>query len=187
MPFCPKCRCEFVEGIQSCSDCGEELVQELPPYETEDDNSQIKWIKILNVANEEEAEMVVGMLHSSEIPAMYKSGITEMIVREPKGADIFVPEDVAKQAVEIICATLPEYAKENGYNVDESEIVYEENELQDDGTQEYFTQEENNIGNDPIRKSGKTSSSTTLIRTAAVIILIWFILLGMGLVNRMIR
>ena len=28
--FCPKCKYEYVDGINICSDCGTELVEELP-------------------------------------------------------------------------------------------------------------------------------------------------------------
>lgn len=30
MPFCPDCRSEYREGFRRCSDCGAELVRELP-------------------------------------------------------------------------------------------------------------------------------------------------------------
>lgn len=30
MAWCPKCKCEYVEGIRVCADCGCELVEELP-------------------------------------------------------------------------------------------------------------------------------------------------------------
>lgn len=33
MPWCPKCRNEYVEGITKCADCGTELVDELPKEE----------------------------------------------------------------------------------------------------------------------------------------------------------
>ena len=31
--YCPNCRTEYREGFTTCSDCGVELVQELPPEE----------------------------------------------------------------------------------------------------------------------------------------------------------
>ncbi|MBN2542024.1 zinc ribbon domain-containing protein [bacterium] len=30
MPFCPKCKIEYVEGVKVCADCGEKLVDKLP-------------------------------------------------------------------------------------------------------------------------------------------------------------
>ncbi len=33
MPFCPRCRTEYVAGCEECSDCGELLVDELPQSE----------------------------------------------------------------------------------------------------------------------------------------------------------
>ncbi len=36
MPYCPKCREEFREGVKTCPDCGVELVAELPRPEEEE-------------------------------------------------------------------------------------------------------------------------------------------------------
>lgn len=33
MPYCPKCKTEFLSGIETCSDCGSSLVDELPEGE----------------------------------------------------------------------------------------------------------------------------------------------------------
>ena len=30
MPWCPKCKNEYIEGITTCTDCGVDLVDELP-------------------------------------------------------------------------------------------------------------------------------------------------------------
>ena len=35
MPWCPKCRNEYVEGITRCADCGSELVDSLNEVESE--------------------------------------------------------------------------------------------------------------------------------------------------------
>ena len=48
MPWCPKCKNEYVEGITTCADCGVELVDELPD-EIEDDSP----VKLCHTANEE--------------------------------------------------------------------------------------------------------------------------------------
>lgn len=44
MPWCPKCRNEYIEGITKCADCGSELVDELPQ---EDDMPQLTEEQIL--------------------------------------------------------------------------------------------------------------------------------------------
>lgn len=36
MAWCPKCKCEYVEGIKVCADCGSELVEELPQEKASD-------------------------------------------------------------------------------------------------------------------------------------------------------
>lgn len=36
MAWCPKCKCEYVEGIRECADCGSELVEELPQEKASD-------------------------------------------------------------------------------------------------------------------------------------------------------
>ena len=33
MPWCPKCKCEYREGITECADCKVALVDVLPPDE----------------------------------------------------------------------------------------------------------------------------------------------------------
>ena len=48
MPWCPKCKNEYVEGITTCAECGVELVNELPE-EIEDDSP----VKLCHTANEE--------------------------------------------------------------------------------------------------------------------------------------
>lgn len=44
MPWCPKCRNEYIDGITKCADCGSELVEELPQ---EDEMPQLTEEQIL--------------------------------------------------------------------------------------------------------------------------------------------
>lgn len=41
MPWCPKCKNEFVDGITHCNDCGETLVDNLQDYESNELESDI--------------------------------------------------------------------------------------------------------------------------------------------------
>lgn len=47
MPWCPKCKNEYVEGITTCVDCGVDLVEELP-----DEVDETLPVKLCHVANE---------------------------------------------------------------------------------------------------------------------------------------
>jgi hypothetical protein len=37
MPYCPKCRYEYIEGVEECPDCDVKLVEEMPPEEEDED------------------------------------------------------------------------------------------------------------------------------------------------------
>lgn len=105
MPFCPKCRYEFVEGIKTCNECGIDLVDELPEEESEEEEYQGEWIKVLNVASNQEAEMIAGLLRTSGIPVTISSYVNDVLTfRYPRGVDILVPEEYSEQAVEVITA-----------------------------------------------------------------------------------
>lgn len=60
MPWCPKCKCEYREGITECADCKISLVDELPPdsenpYLEENQMQQMEqWILEEPVATEEQ-------------------------------------------------------------------------------------------------------------------------------------
>ena len=63
MPWCPKCKCEYREGITECADCKISLVDELPPdsenpYLEENQMQQMEqWILEEPVATEEEQDV----------------------------------------------------------------------------------------------------------------------------------
>ena len=64
MPFCPKCRYEYVEGVEVCPDCGVALVDELP----EEEPPRGKLVPIRRFKSRLYAEMVKDVLDREGIP-----------------------------------------------------------------------------------------------------------------------
>ncbi|PIS27852.1 MAG: hypothetical protein COT43_08400 [Candidatus Marinimicrobia bacterium CG08_land_8_20_14_0_20_45_22] len=100
MPYCPKCKYEFVEGLTVCPDCGEPLVDQLP----EENITPVKWVLLTTLSSPVIAEMVRGALNNQNIPATISSNIlTSGLLAQSTGtagayAKIFVPEEHLKSA-----------------------------------------------------------------------------------------
>jgi hypothetical protein len=74
MPFCPKCRYEYVAHTSECPDCGLKLVDKLPETEIEKDkgidNSELKLL--YSTPEMAFAELVKGALESEGIHCLMK-------------------------------------------------------------------------------------------------------------------
>jgi len=70
MPFCPKCRAEYVAGVEECPDCHVPLVQELPP---KDDVRYIELVELQRVPDEVSGVMMKGILESNGIDVILRS------------------------------------------------------------------------------------------------------------------
>jgi len=105
MPFCPKCKYEYVKNIDTCHDCGEKLTDELP-----DDikHSEIKtrWKPLQNLPGRIYAEMAKEIFDEKGIPSFIKSTFFSSAygTRGVFGdtATIFVPDDKLEECSEII-------------------------------------------------------------------------------------
>ena len=103
MPFCPKCRSEYVAEAKNCDDCGNTLVEELPPADPSDHSDLVEaW----HTHGEMEAQMIRAMLESSGIQAVFSGeslrlthGFTIDGLAEVR---IMVRPEDAKRAQEII-------------------------------------------------------------------------------------
>ena len=70
MPFCPKCRAEYVEGVEICSDCQVSLVQELPP---KDEVDYLELVELQRVPDEVSGVMMKGILENNGISAVLRA------------------------------------------------------------------------------------------------------------------
>ena len=71
MPFCPECKCEYVNGVEKCPDCDAELVWELPnplfAPQYQDLLSDEEAVTVFEAKDSIEAEIVRGILEGAGI------------------------------------------------------------------------------------------------------------------------
>ncbi len=66
MAWCPKCKCEYVEGIRVCADCGCDLVDELVPDKNEQEGTE--GLSLEGVSEEMVMAAAQAMVQSGDIP-----------------------------------------------------------------------------------------------------------------------
>jgi len=73
MPFCPKCRAEYVEGVKTCPDCQVALVEKLPPKDDRSDEDYVEMVELREVPNEVAGVMMKGVLESGGITVILRA------------------------------------------------------------------------------------------------------------------
>jgi len=109
MPFCPSCKAEYLNSVNSCPDCGDLLVDQLPHSGK---LQEVKWIPLKSVPGNAYAEMVAEVLDKEEIPNYTKSDAvsTAYLTGGAGGIGgtsvIFVPEEHKSRAEELLTQLL---------------------------------------------------------------------------------
>lgn len=70
--YCPKCKCQFIEGISICPDCQVELVEQLPQDSIEG-SDEFEAVKLISTSNNIESDMIIDLLTNNDIPSFKKS------------------------------------------------------------------------------------------------------------------
>jgi hypothetical protein len=107
VPYCPRCRTEYIEGTARCDDCRVALV-DLLSEEAEDERRDAGLAVVWTAPNEIEAQMVRALLAGSRIECVLSGealrlthGITVDGLAEVR---ILVRREEAKRAAEVIAA-----------------------------------------------------------------------------------
>ena len=73
MPFCPKCRYEYMTGVSKCSDCDEHLVDSLPQEANDRSEVYDNWVELGRLTSQQYADMLVEALRAKNIPVVVNS------------------------------------------------------------------------------------------------------------------
>lgn len=73
MPICPECEAEYEEGVETCTDCGVQLVDELPAKEPPD-TADGEPVRLRSFANAAEAHLVQNLLAENDIRSFVSGG-----------------------------------------------------------------------------------------------------------------
>ena len=118
MPFCPKCRYEYVEGVERCPDCDVRLVPRLhDPEPTREEEQAEELVPCWQAENTIEADAACCLLREEGIPCMVqKSGgydnaapyLSLILGGSPQMTYlVIVPESKAAQARGVLDRAMP--------------------------------------------------------------------------------
>lgn len=132
MPWCPKCKTEYEEGVEVCNDCEADLVKELPQ---EAPVQYDKQALLTTVDNSIQADLIESLLTAYSIPVYkrYKESGAFMEVymgMSRSGVDIFVPSKLKQKALEIISSQSESLSEDTDIQEDEDSMEQLEEDFQ---------------------------------------------------------
>jgi hypothetical protein len=119
--YCPRCRCEYRPGFEICTDCGVDLVDQLPPEPPPDVEALQSWVgtdpvAVLTTLHEVNAHLARSALVDAGIPSVvWSSGhgayYGHAIPLAPFPHRVMVHKDDEAEARELLAA---EFSDEPG-------------------------------------------------------------------------
>jgi hypothetical protein len=105
--FCPKCKCEYREGFNFCSDCKIELVAELPSEElfVASPSKELEYLELVTIAETSDISIipiVKSILNSGEIRYFIKGEMIRGIAVFNNIMEIQVPLEDALNAKDLL-------------------------------------------------------------------------------------
>jgi len=112
LTWCPKCKTEYREGFNTCSDCGTVLVDKLDlNIKSVGNGNNEEWLYLIGCGNEQEADIIESYMMEENILTVRKySGASEYLKvtmgLAKLGVDLYVKENQLDEARIIINAIL---------------------------------------------------------------------------------
>lgn len=97
MPYCPKCRAEYVYGVRYCLDCHEALVEKLPRG---DKTANVRFVTAFEARDVVEAHLIQGILEAEGIPCLLVGAREQIYPQLP--VFVQVPEERVGEAQRLI-------------------------------------------------------------------------------------
>lgn len=116
MTWCPKCKTEYREGFNTCSDCGssldetQELNEEFNIESVGNENNEA-WLHLIGCEDDQEADIIESFLSRENILTVRKySGASEYLKitmgMAKLGVDLYVKESQLNEAIIIVNAIM---------------------------------------------------------------------------------
>jgi hypothetical protein len=108
MPFCPNCRYEYVEGVETCPECGANLTAGSLAEEVEGE-AKSEYVRLITLSDPSAAMVFRGTLNEAGIPVVVQThgpisgelaSVADNITDDY--AVVFVPEDRLEEALRIV-------------------------------------------------------------------------------------
>ena len=104
MPYCPRCKTEFVAGVSVCSDCGVELVSALTPEQMEDeDHPNYQYEVATEALGEIQTRILCAELEQAGIPYILSGDeLSTVHVYPAKDSRVWVPKRYLEKTKELL-------------------------------------------------------------------------------------
>ncbi|KQC08839.1 MAG: hypothetical protein APR62_00060 [Smithella sp. SDB] len=99
--FCPKCGSEYKEGFYKCSDCGTDLIDQLPP-EPDNEVSYVELVEIYSTYRQSDIAFIKSVLDGEGITYFFEGESSIMLVAGGAYARLLVKAEEADRAKEIL-------------------------------------------------------------------------------------
>ncbi len=93
--FCPKCRAEYREGFDTCTDCHVPLVQELPP---EEEPKFQGFSEVMTIFDESQVAVIKSLFDEAGLTYYFQGELSRHLVPLPFSTRLMVRKDQVSKA-----------------------------------------------------------------------------------------